>query len=135
MNNGIEIDIIITMGDTCSNTMTLAEARALYVTLGDLFGNENPKSVNIIEEKPRVKGKVTARGQVDQSVNHETPTIAQAEAMEAKSRLEAKAKADAQAKSAIQEKRDRLKEAVQPNPKVEAARNKAAERTRGCGSR
>lgn len=122
MSNGIEIDITITMGDTCSNTMSLEEARALYNSLGGLFGNGN----GIINYPDGVRGIPETRNTQPKEPIRKT---------EIEKRVEKVQEVEEQKKSLVQEKRDKLREAVTPNPKVESAKVNAAERTRGCGSR
>ena len=114
MTEEIQIDITITMGDTCSNTMSLDEARMLHSKLGELFGMGNTLpytgiratgSSEPINATPKniVKNSIPEPVVTNQANDVPTP-----------------------------------KEAVTmppPNLKVEAARQRAAQRTKGCGQR
>ncbi|MCK5847988.1 MAG: hypothetical protein KAH01_02175 [Caldisericia bacterium] len=102
MNNGIEIDITITMGDTCSNTMSLDDARALHESLTDLFfttGSKKSSTKKVESKTPTVSpGMIKQPKPVNPGYDADTPL-------------------------------------PPPNLKVEAARIRAAERTKGCGSK
>lgn len=104
--NEVQIDITITMGDTCQNTMSLDEAKALYQTLQGLFEN-TPKANHTVPYNS-----------VDHTYSNPAPTknIQNTEPN--------------QTTNTGSEKK-----MPPPNLKVEAARQRAAERTSGCGSR
>ena len=98
MNNGIEIYITIKMGDTCENTLSLNEARALFGSLGDLFSIQPA----IMEPKGMIN--TTQKNKIESTTEEN-------------------------------KYENELKEQlVAPNLKVEAARKKTAERTKGCGN-
>ena len=99
MSNPIEIDITIKMGETCENTMSLAEARMLYETLGEMFSGS---------------------GSVKRTVAKVEPAPAKEEMQEGMMK--------------IADQKDFVP-MPPPNLKVEAAKARAANRTRGCGQR
>ncbi len=88
----MRIDLTITMGED-SKTMSLDEAKGLYMELNSIFGNQNINS--------------GSAGATYRETNYSDP---------------------------IHEKPKR-NDNHGANPKVEAARNRAAKATSGCGSR
>lgn len=58
--NEIEIDITIKMGDTCENTMSLSEAKALYLSLHGLFNGGVSTPVQKVIPIPAVTKTVQA---------------------------------------------------------------------------
>lgn len=128
MTETIEIDITITMGDTCSNTMSLAEARMLFDTLGGLFNgghvmHQEPVHTSI----PEGKIKRSTPKQKQNTIEENMKRLAEAE--EKLRVAEEKLKIQATTPNPV------VNDETAPNPKVEAARERAAKRTRGCGSR
>ncbi len=88
----MKIEITITMGED-SKTMSLDEAKGLYLELGKMFGQT--RSVNTGSVKRTSEEKSTGQIIAEQHVEQD---------------------------------------AVKGNPRVEAAKNRAAARTAGCGS-
>ena len=129
----VEIDIVIKMGDTCENQMSMDEARALYNALKPIFSGEN-ESIN-----------------VDQNFMHYPPGVRSYDGYEAPYTPPVMQPENIQHKSVEQEVEKTISNSTSspaedskvatpssmppPNLKVEAARERAAQRTSGCGSR
>lgn len=118
--NNVEMNLTIKMSDSCENTMSLTEAKALYQALDGLFGNSGvlvqndsaKYSAQKVNTEPVVNEKHTAKAEASSSprvINDPLNT----------------------------ENRNKYEETMPPPPnlKVEAARKRAAERTSGCGNR
>lgn len=120
--NDIKIELTISMGDICSNTMSIDEARALYESLYNIFGNKISTSYPVIP-KTQNNGQVFAKS-VPQEFNEQVPKT--------ESLIEKYTKLLAEKQNEL----DMLREKIPTyNNKVEAARERAAQRTSGCSSR
>ena len=124
--NEIEIDITITMGETCSNTMSLAEARALY---GSLKGIIEPEGVRVsgsvgqktAKQRPKATGEIL----------YDNAEKLMESAMMANEEVVVTKSPEPVAPPTV----PKAQTMPPPNLKVEAARERAAARTRGCGQR
>lgn len=108
----VKIDLTISMGDTCSTSMSYEEARELYKALSGIFGgagsriNQEPAHKKMPETDP-MKNIGNSRPQAKPRIVPNTNT----KHMTPENQMSAS------------------------NARVEAARERAAARTSGCGSR
>jgi hypothetical protein len=112
----IQIDITITMGEAYSNTMSLTEAQALYKKLDKIFGNKKQVIDKYENRAERKETRLQARPTGE--ILHENAKRMKEKALEENT-----------------EPNSPKPKMPPPNLKVEAARERAAERTRGCGQR
>lgn len=123
--NEIEIDITITMGETCSNTMSLNEARILYLKLGDLFS---------LPDLKKIKEQVTSSGSPSDSKVEEKVKSRAAETMSNPNSETIKGRKVEETSEQFGSRNNREKTSP-ANLKVEAAKERARKRTSSCGSR
>ena len=119
--NKVEIDLTIKMGDTCENTMSMEEARMLYDALKPIFDNTGSSHVRTVSEPVVNRGK---------SMTAEDIKIAQAKMPPPKDMRSNEPHSSSE--QAVPAYDSTL---PPPNLKVEAAKERAAARTRGCGRR
>ena len=123
--NSVQIDLTIKMGDTCEKTMSFNEARTLYEALKPIFDNTGSSQLHY---QPGVRS--FPEPVYDGGMNVNTP----------EEYIERQVVEPMKAPNAqdVAEKSGSTTGSGQPmmpppNLKVEAARARAAERTRGCG--
>ncbi len=120
--NKVEIDLTIKMGDTCENTMSMEEARMLYDALKPIFDNTGSNQhVRTVSEPVEHRGN---------PMTAEDIKIAQAKMPPPKDMRSNEPHSSSE--QAVPAYDSTL---PPPNLKVEAAKERAAARTRGCGRR
>ena len=136
----VDIDLVIKMGDTCENQMSMDEARALYNALKPIFSGENESVVshdNFMHYPPGVRGHDIYDGPLTGEAKPFPHGTAKPEDIPHYNEAPVVEKTISQATSSPAEdaKVQKSPSMPPPNLKVEAARERAAQRTSGCGSR
>ena len=141
----VDIDLVIKMGDTCENQMSMDEARALYNALKPIFSGENESVVshdNFMHYPPGVKGHDIYDGPLTGEAKPFPHGTARPEEVKKKKskgcgsgRTDDTTISQATSSPAEDAKVETAPSMPPPNLKVEAARERAAQRTSGCGSR
>jgi len=123
----IKIDITITMGDTCSNTMSIDDAKLLYNSLSNLFANNQLRTIQPTTSPNTMPAPIRNYPQPVVTSSTESTIVEKEESLKDKY------------KTLLDSKQKELDALIASMPtynsKVEAARERAAQRTSGCGSK
>ncbi len=112
--NKVELELTIKMGETCENTMSMNEARMLYEALKPIFDNTGSSQVRTVSEPvvSKTSKDVGAKMPPPKDMRSNEPHSSSTQAVPTYDST-----------------------LPPPNLKVEAAKERAAARTRGCGRR